>query len=551
MLRRCENMVITRNRRAFRESGLCVGIGLFFLSIALNIPFLLYGINMLDEGLLVYGTERVMEGSVLYKDIFTLYAPGHYYILGGFMKILGLNLFSERLYSCIIGGALAFLVFYISKRIIKNITFSIVASLIFIFLVQLQNDRMFFALLALLCLIEYDYNHPKLNSIWWPLIIGLLTGMSIIMSQEVGIYLVLALCSFLPWKLFVGKKRNMKQIVNLKSVAHQAILFLFGLLIIVIPVVFYFYKYGALHEMFYCLFWYPIHAFPETMSLPFPNLFSNLLLTLNSPSLRSFYSLAGCILFYLPIVIYTITAIFLVSRLYSNQDYSKRDSYVFLILVFGILSFKTATVRSDISHLMFCIIPAVILGCFLLDKLYVRLSNNLTPFVGSKSKKLVAFKCSVVIIFLILIFYGQIGHLLLIIKNSNYEKLGLDRAQNILVPKNEKEDIANVVKYIKDNTDSSDKIFVIPYQAMFYFLSDRDTPTKYDIFLPGYVNQRGDQIQLVQQLERAKPKFTIYGHGWDVDGKPFETYAPIIHNYIKQQWYIEKKYGIYEIYSHK
>ena len=89
-------MVVTRNRKVFGEGGLYVGIGLFFLSIALNMPFLLYKISMLDEGFLVYGTERVMEGSVLYKDIFTLYAPGHYYILGGFMKILGFNLFSDQ-----------------------------------------------------------------------------------------------------------------------------------------------------------------------------------------------------------------------------------------------------------------------------------------------------------------------------------------------------------------------------------------------------------------------------------------------------------------------
>ena len=50
-------MVVTRNRKDFGEGGLGVGIGLFFLSIALNIPFLLYRINMLDGGLFVYGTE--------------------------------------------------------------------------------------------------------------------------------------------------------------------------------------------------------------------------------------------------------------------------------------------------------------------------------------------------------------------------------------------------------------------------------------------------------------------------------------------------------------
>lgn len=392
-------------------------------------------------------------------------------------------------------------------------------------------------------MIEYDHNHPKLDSMWWPFIIGFLTGMAIITSQEVGVYLILALCAFLIWKIFVSK--NMNEIVNFRSVAHQITLSMFGFSITVVPVIFYFYKHGALHEMFYCLFYFPIYIFPKTMALPFPNLFSNLL-ELSVPSLRSVYHLATCILFYLPILIYATAAVFLISQV--NQEYNKRNSYVFLILVFGILCFKTAMVRSDISHLMFCVTPAIILGCFLLNKFYTRLSNNL-PF-EKKTKRLIVFRCSVIVIFLILLFYGQICHVLMLKNINNYERLGLERAQNILVHKDEKEDIVNVVSYIKNNTNSSDKIFVVPYEAMFYFLADRDTPTKYDVFLPGYTNQC-DQIQVVQQLERTKPKFIIYGHGWDVDGKPFETYASMLHNYIKQKWYVEKRYGIYEIYSKK
>jgi hypothetical protein len=69
------------------------------------------------------------------------------------------------------------------------------------------------------------------------------------------------------------------------------------------------------------------------------------------------------------------------------------------------------------------------------------------------------------------------------------------------------------------------------------------------MFLPGDVDQY-EQMEIIQQLERTKPKLIIYGRSWNIDGKPFHTYAPLIHDYIEQQWHLEKKYGIYEIYVH-
>ena len=524
-----------------RGDGFIV-IFLFFLNFLLGIRFLPYGINILDEGFIVYGAKRAMNGAVLYKDVFTMYAPGPYYMLGSFMKIFGFNLFSERLYYCIIGSILAVLVFYISKRIIYNTAFSIMSALLFIFLIQLSSDRVLFALLALLCLIEYDRAYPKLDNLKYPIMIGFIAGMQVITSLEISVYLLISLCSFLALKIFVGKLEKTK--IDLKKVIHQITFFIIGFLVIILPIVFY-YTRIAFQEIIYCLFLWPIYIFPETMALPFPNLLSSLSQTTLYFGNRS---LANCILFYLPIFIYVMTAAFFILQLYFKK-YSKRDSHVFLILVFGILSFKTATVRSDIPHLMFCVIPAVILGCFLLNEIYIRLSNNSMPQVERKSnKKLILFKVIVIVIFLILAFYGQIGHISCLKNTNNYEKLSLEHAQNILVHKNEKEEIANVVSYVKSNTNSSDKIFIVPYGAMIYFLADRDNPTRYDQFLP--YNTYQDQIQVIQALEKTKPKLIIYVHGWDVDGKTFESYAPLIDNYIKQKCFVVEQYGIYEIWSY-
>lgn len=524
-------------------------IRVFFFNFLLGICFLRYGIDILDEGFIVYGAKRVMNGAVLYKDVFTMYAPGQYYMLGSFMKIFGFDLFSERLYYCVISSILAVLVFCISKRIINNMAFSIMSALLFIFLIQ-PTDRLLFALLALLCLIEYDYAYPKLDNLKYPAMIGFIAGMQIITSHEIGAYLLISLCLFLGWKIFIGKLEKTK--IGLKNVIHQITVFIIVFLAITLPVVFY-YTHVAFQEIIYCLLLWPIYIFPKTMALPFPNLLLSLSQTFGNPSLKSFYHLSNSIMFYLPIFIYAVTTVFLISRLYLYREYNKRYSHVFLILVFGILSFKTVMVRSDIEHLLFCIIPAVILGCFLLNEFYVRLSNNSMPPVERNSnKKLILFKAFVIVTFLLLSCYGQIIRYISIscFKNiNNYEKLSLEYAQGILVHKNEKDDITNVVSYVKSNTNSSDKIFIVPYGAMIYFLADRDNPTRYDQFLP--YNTYYDQIQVIQALEKTKPKLIIYVHSGDIDGKPFESYAPLINNYIKQKCFVIERYGIYEVWSYK
>ncbi|MBE3145286.1 MAG: hypothetical protein IMZ61_15415, partial [Planctomycetes bacterium] len=48
--------------------------------------------NYYDEGFAMFGSTRVLNGDVPYKDFWAIYPPGQFYILAGIIKIFGSNL---------------------------------------------------------------------------------------------------------------------------------------------------------------------------------------------------------------------------------------------------------------------------------------------------------------------------------------------------------------------------------------------------------------------------------------------------------------------------
>ena len=74
-----------------------IGVSFFYLLIGSNI-----GLNIYDEAIGVYGAELVSNGKLPYKDFWTLYAPGHFYLLAGWTSVFGQSIMAERIFSVLI-----------------------------------------------------------------------------------------------------------------------------------------------------------------------------------------------------------------------------------------------------------------------------------------------------------------------------------------------------------------------------------------------------------------------------------------------------------------
>lgn len=537
-----------------------IGIVLFLFYFLSSLYFLPYGISLLGEGYYVYGAEQIMKGKVLYRDIAIFgHAPGQFYALGFFMKLFGFNLFSERLYYIIMAALTASAVFLISSRIIKNKFFSLLPALLFILLIQHKTDRLLFPLLTLLIVIIYDQTNPAFKSNKFPFLIGLLTGLSIIFSQEMGAVLAFCLIVFFFWKISFEKKKGFTNIDS-RDIFFNILLGIAGLVVVLSPVFFYFVVNNSFDQMVYYLFYFPFKVYAKAQVLPFPNIVSNLLLVFKQPSIRSLYYLSTALFYYFGVSLYFLSALFFIKK--SLKNYNRTDSYV-LLLVFGLFSSINGFVHADIPALTLGMAPILILVFFMFDFFYTRPKSKYpdNQKLGGRTKNKVLL-LGVIIIFLLLSIYGQLvinpttyaeESNLLILKNKNtYQQLNAEKGKGILIKSDlaRDKDINNVVGFIMDNTAKGDKIFVVPYESMFYFLAERDNPTRYNQFIPG---QQGNQAELesIDLIEKAKTKFVIYGHGWDVNNISFASSSPLIHSYIKEKWVLNKTFGIYEIYSPK
>src|ERR1700675_3139122 len=75
---------------------ICVALLLAF-ALAIAYPRWRAGIDWRDEGLLAYGSERVMLGEVPHRDFVSLQPPLSFYAVAALFKIGGTSLFTLRL----------------------------------------------------------------------------------------------------------------------------------------------------------------------------------------------------------------------------------------------------------------------------------------------------------------------------------------------------------------------------------------------------------------------------------------------------------------------
>jgi hypothetical protein len=55
-------------------------------------------INVYDEGLIVFGAIRVMNGDVPYRDFYANYGPAQFYVLAGLFKVFGPSILISRIW---------------------------------------------------------------------------------------------------------------------------------------------------------------------------------------------------------------------------------------------------------------------------------------------------------------------------------------------------------------------------------------------------------------------------------------------------------------------
>lgn len=541
--------------------------------------FLLYfnkGTNLLDEGFQVALAGRILDGQLIYRDFLALPSPGSFYTVAWLMQLFGQELIVVRWAVLIIGLGIMLATLAIARHLM-NWIFAAVAALLAVvwgwFYVAANFyswEAMFVGLLALLAFLRYT----RTERWWWIFLAGLATGATLMVKQNIGVYTGLALAGAL-WISLVFETSGLRAVASRRL--RASLILGLGAALVVLPVLVLLFAAGAGPYLYENWWYYPQYIYPQGLSLPYPVLepvlpkYPTVLQAtqafyaglLSQPETYTFWIK---LLMYLPALVYPFALLMLIGfaiRLHVTAPAPaiKREAQTLLaIALFGILTFLQAWPRSDETHILFGMQPGYILLAYISYCLWRGLVW--LPDLARRAVLRLRFRSLGTIVAAILLVLDAVLLVPVLLPQATLLKSGIDdtalryqgftvelqtpRGRGILTIPIEEQRIDGVSVYILSHTAPGEPIFIVPWAAGLYFLTDRPNPTRYDLLYDGSIDH-ADYPKLIQTLDRTKPNYIIYGYAWDVDNKKFSDYARPIDQYIRSHYRIETRIADYEI----
>src|SRR3989338_7623050 len=478
-----------------------VYILIFFLSLSYLLIFQNYGINLWDEGVLLNGSLRTLEGESVYVD-FNGYPPGRYLLGAALFKVFGINISVIRIAVAVMTSAAVVMLYSISLKIIPPhppLTsplsppseggegevakggliggFAIIPSILFLISPAVYYNRFYpiFTIFGIYMIFWYlekenptSPSSPPYEGGERGVVLALSSILSIFFKLEIGIGIIavamaVMLIPPLHPPLIKGGNGGVREFKYFFLTLSIALVFL----------AFYYLKTIDIGSFLYDVYFH-VFKISKSWGNPFPNIFS--------PELwRRFdiHEIFSVLLFYIPLIIYLLIFIILLRTL--NPELR---TPLAIILFFGIYTYNLVIWRTGFDNLIRCLPPELILGIYLLYLFHMKLLK----WTGEKILSYAVILILPLWFLYEMVFYGDyytgsIGEM-----RKPHVPLSIVRADNIYADPVEASWIKEITEHIRNNTKSDDTIFAIPFNPIWYFLTDIKNPTYYEWILPGTVN---------------------------------------------------------------
>src|SRR5262245_60973000 len=149
-------------------------------------------------GVSTIGAERVLRGEMPYRDFWTMYAPGHFYLLALLFRIFGSHILVERVAAAVVCAGAGLVCYWIVLNLVRRRLAAI--GVMAIFVAATFNTEYFrnlgtyppaiFFVLAALNLMVLHYKTGKLGYV---IAAGLTTGTAVVFKHDVGGYTAIAI----------------------------------------------------------------------------------------------------------------------------------------------------------------------------------------------------------------------------------------------------------------------------------------------------------------------------------------------------------------------
>ena len=549
-------------RMRLSSRWLVFAAGFVLLFISIKSPA-----NLYDEGLSLLNTTRIMAGEVPYRDFWTLYAPGYFYVQAGVFKLSGVNMLVSRVADTVLRFALALIAYRLGRRLASPkaalVPFALVA--FWLGAIRFYSYPAFPALAALLLAVWVFMRYTDTRNRGWLLLTGITVGMTAALRLDFGGYLAAGLavgtavfeCSQTLRLRKASEPLFARSVPVMAGILCAGGLLLAGFVLVALPFYGLLAVAAGLPVLWDDLIIFPATIFRAARHLPVPALVPDF-------ARYSLEQWEDWVRLYLPLSFLAAGIIVAVRRLWSGPrpaqigpgsegpaghqpDRVALAAWLLTLAVAGLGLVVKGTSRYHELHILPATIVAVLIATALLYRLPRRIWRHpaFVPFVATAA-----------LLLTVMPYFFHFARLMGIVTVNT--PLGcyarLERAACVPVSHDQEQ----AVEFIRSHTQPGESVFVGNAQhdkvfandMLFNFLADRPSPTRYTELHPGLANTLPVQQAIAADLLAHNVEWVVIFRAWDSrepNTSSQSTGVTYLDEFIRQHYRLETTFGAYVI----
>lgn len=505
------------------------------------------------------GAERVLAGDLPYRDFWTMYAPGHFYLLAFVYRLFGTtylvetvaatvfcatttclcywlarNLGSKRLLA--LGGAAVFLAATYNKGYHKNLGSYPTASL--------------FLLLELNCLVLH-YKTGRRN---WLFGTGLAAGAIVIFKHDVGAYTgIAAVLGLLVFYLVQRFRTNTSE--SLTSLLLKIVLYSAAAAAIVFPVLAYF-SWLAWPDMVRNLVTFPLGDFPFSRPETYPGLLPMNLL--DESRIQTVENFCRYLMFALPFLWFLLGIATIGLAILKRQPEIAALATTFCVAY--AFHYSAAHVQIN-THIISMSVYGALLGALFWQ--FAQTAYNIKP---TTVRRFLAFGLAMV---WLLSLAAAPLYKRWVVRNKPVAELTLPKVAGVKLPAEDARNLTNLAEFVNTAIPPDQPIFigvhrhdiVIFGDVMAYFILNRRSATRYQELHPAITDTAPIQREIINDLERQKLPLLVLKQMFpddvlDAVKRDFLKNLPNIgatelDHYIREHYVEVRRFGLSQVWLRK
>jgi len=460
---------------------------------------------LIDFGREVYYPEQILQGKVLYKDLFNIYGPLSYQINALLYKLFGINLNTLYIAGSISAIMIVSFVYLIAKKFLSEIlSFSIG---LFTIIIGITTTSIFnfhfpyswacvYGNLCFLVSLFFLINYTEKNNLKYLYLSALFSGACAVLKYDFIIYCLVVL-------FFIIKNKSIKAFFSMLFIPFISVstLFVQGLnfsdiynTISIInnmaksKTLAYFYQNSG-------VYFHPKALLKDTVLflkfvIPFSGFLAGIHFYRKKPALFITLSLISLIIFYAFFNYKTSFGFVPILLLISSVILFKKFDLKLKIIVISAIS---------VSLKVFWVLLLNSYGIYYISVLLIGIFSIMFKYLPKNLEK---YTAAILITLSAIILFSNINKL----KLTSYKISTLNGHIYTKLP--QAESSKELIKFIENETQPEDKILILPEGMIINFLTNRTSDNFYNSFLPLYI-ETFKEDSIIKHFEDKKPEYII------------------------------------------